>query len=143
MPSVLLTWNDIKDKLADVCEAGDVDGLKDHYEVLPTNRQPLSIDSKVNAGDENCLHIVVRNGHVTCAEYLLARGAGVNVTGKKGMAAVHLAAIRGDLRMLDMIVEVSAVVGPRVSRPFVTRDTKHVHTLRDITLRDGWLVMNN
>ena len=105
----VLTWHDVKERIGDVVEKGDLQELKLYCDMLPTDRRAFSIDSLVNRDDETCLHISVRQGHVQCVEYLLDRGAGVNVAGRRGLTAIHLAAIKGDLHILDLLVKVGLI----------------------------------
>lgn len=102
----ILSWNDLKERLWLVTESGNAEEMKLYWEMLPDTPRALSVDSFVNGSDETCLHIAVRKGHVACIGYLLQRNANVNVTGRKGIAAVHLAAIEGHLDVLEMLVKV-------------------------------------
>lgn len=51
------------------------------------------------------LQLAVACGHLEVAQLLLCRGAGVRMRDKQGRQAVHLAAVRGHLLLLQLILD--------------------------------------
>jgi ankyrin repeat protein len=56
------------------------------------------------------LHLAIENGHVKLAEYLIEKGADVNVAAKNGLTPLHIAAFNGLSDLVGLLIEKGAIV---------------------------------
>ncbi|XP_011629656.1 transient receptor potential cation channel protein painless [Pogonomyrmex barbatus] len=64
-----------------------------------------TINLNLEAGQQTALHIAVRRKDLMCASLLLEKGASASIPNSKGLTALHLAAIKGQRNMVELILE--------------------------------------
>ncbi|XP_072747734.1 transient receptor potential cation channel protein painless [Anoplolepis gracilipes] len=63
-----------------------------------------TINPNLEAGQQTALHIAVRKKDLACADLLLERGASASIPNSKGLTALHLAAMKGQRDMAELIL---------------------------------------
>ena len=64
----------------------------------------------------NALHFASKEGHVEVMQELLKRGAGVNVTTKKGNTALHIASLAGQKVAVEVLLDSGALVNSKAGQ---------------------------
>uniref|UniRef100_A0A8C3HKV3 Ankyrin repeat domain-containing protein n=1 Tax=Chrysemys picta bellii TaxID=8478 RepID=A0A8C3HKV3_CHRPI len=64
----------------------------------------------VNASNETLLHIAAANGHLAIIEYLINKGAKLNVKDKKGRTPLHRAAEKGQDDAVKVLLQAGAYI---------------------------------
>ena len=82
------------------------------------------------------LHECARHGHVDCAKLLLDRNADINALDSSAATALHAAASRGDLPMVQLLVNPTDDVGGAVDDTAVSGGTDL--SLQDTDGRTAW-----
>jgi len=66
-----------------------------------------TINPNLEAGQQTALHIAVRKNDLICADLLLENGASASIPNSKGLTALHLAAMKGQRDMAELILKKS------------------------------------
>ncbi|XP_076179323.1 transient receptor potential cation channel family member painless [Ptiloglossa arizonensis] len=80
---------------------------KGHTDVLRILLDEPTINPNLEAGQQTALHIAVKTKDLRCAELLLDKGASPNIPNSKGLTALHMAAMKGQRNMVDLILQKS------------------------------------
>ena len=64
----------------------------------------------------NALHLASKESHVEVMQELLKRGAGVNVTTKKGNTALHIASLAGQKAAVEVLLDSGALVNSKTGQ---------------------------
>uniref|UniRef100_A0A663FKD5 Uncharacterized protein n=1 Tax=Aquila chrysaetos chrysaetos TaxID=223781 RepID=A0A663FKD5_AQUCH len=72
----------------------------------------------LNSSSETLLHVAAANGHLTIMEYLISKGAKIDVKDKKGRTPLHGAAEKGHAESAEVLIEKGADFS--IKTPFVT-----------------------
>jgi ankyrin repeat protein len=83
----------------EACEINDLNRI-----VTLLNLDPRSIDYMNHAGDTG-LHLAIVFGHTQLAQYLISRGANINLKGMIGMTPLQLALIHKNDILIKKILE--------------------------------------
>ncbi|XP_024888767.1 transient receptor potential cation channel protein painless-like [Temnothorax curvispinosus] len=78
-----------------------------HVDTLLALLAEPTINPNIEAGQQTALHIAVRKNDLTCAGLLLENGASASIPNSKGLTALHLAAMKGQREMVELILEKS------------------------------------
>ncbi|RLU19517.1 hypothetical protein DMN91_008074 [Ooceraea biroi] len=76
-----------------------------HVDALAALLAELTINPNLEAGQQTALHIAVRKKNLACAGLLLDKGASASIPDSKGLTALHLAAMRGQRDMTELILQ--------------------------------------
>uniref|UniRef100_A0A8C4YT27 Uncharacterized protein n=1 Tax=Gopherus evgoodei TaxID=1825980 RepID=A0A8C4YT27_9SAUR len=112
----------------DAAAKGD---LSDLAKVLKKNNI-----NAVNASDKTLLHIAAANGHVAIIEYLINKGAKLDVKDKKGRTPMHRAAEKGQDDAVKVLLQAGAYIyslDKEAKTPLhLAAQTHHTHILKRI-----------
>lgn len=75
-----------------------------HADTLAALLAEPTINPNLEAGQQTALHIAVRKKDLKCASLLLERGACASIPNSKGLTALHLAAKKGQVDMVKLIL---------------------------------------
>ncbi|XP_011883141.1 PREDICTED: serine/threonine-protein phosphatase 6 regulatory ankyrin repeat subunit B-like [Vollenhovia emeryi] len=75
-----------------------------HVATLAVLLAEPTINPNLEAGRQTALHIAVRKNDLTCAGLLLEKGASASIPNNKGLTALHLAAMKGQCDMVELIL---------------------------------------
>lgn len=75
-----------------------------HVDTLAALLAEPTINPNLEAGQQTALHIAVRKKDLKCADLLLERGASASIPNNKGLTALHLAAMKGQRDMAELIL---------------------------------------
>ncbi|XP_011883144.1 PREDICTED: transient receptor potential cation channel protein painless-like [Vollenhovia emeryi] len=75
-----------------------------HVDTLAVLLAEPTINPNLEAGRQTALHIAVRKNDLTCAGLLLEKGASASIPNNKGLTALHLAAMKGQGDMVELIL---------------------------------------
>lgn len=75
-----------------------------HVDTLAALLAEPTINPNLEAGQQTALHIAVRKKNLACADLLLERGASASIPNNKGLTALHLAAMKGQRDMVELIL---------------------------------------
>lgn len=76
-----------------------------HVDVLRALLTEPTINPNLEAGQQTALHIAVRKKNLICAGLLLDKGASASIPDNQGLTALHLAAMRSQRDMSELILE--------------------------------------
>lgn len=76
-----------------------------HADTLAALLAEPTINPNLEAGQQTALHIAVRKKDFKCASLLLEKGASASIPNSKGLTALHLAAKKGQLDMVKLILD--------------------------------------
>jgi ankyrin repeat protein len=88
-----------------------------------------SVDGGIDGTSGNALHLATRNAHPDVVAELIANGADVNLFDMSGMSALHLAAKRGDVAVLEALLRSEQILSVEI------QDGRGARAIR----RGGWL----
>lgn len=129
----------------DACSRGNWRKLED----LLQQQDPNGRDERHRLG----LHIVVKLGDLRCTSLLLEALADVNLTSDAGETAMHMAARRGHVEILRLLVEGGASTEPESGRRPIHLAAQGGHAVavellldrgasRDLVSRDGYAALH-
>lgn len=75
-----------------------------HVDTLTALLAEPTINPNLEAGQQTALHIAVRKKDLACADLLLERGASASIPNSKGLTALHLAAMKTQRDMVELIL---------------------------------------
>lgn len=75
-----------------------------HVDTLAALLTEPTINPNLEAGQQTALHIAVRKKDLACADLLLERGASASIPNNKGLTALHLAAMKTQRDMVELIL---------------------------------------
>lgn len=78
-----------------------------HVDSLAALLAEPTINPNLEAGQQTALHIAVRRKDLTCAGLLLEKNASASIPNSKGLTALHLAAMKGQRDMVELILKKS------------------------------------
>uniref|UniRef100_A0A8C0GYY9 Uncharacterized protein n=1 Tax=Chelonoidis abingdonii TaxID=106734 RepID=A0A8C0GYY9_CHEAB len=117
----------------DAAAKGD---LSDLAEVLKENNI-----NAVNASNETLLHIAAANGRVAIIEYLINKGAKLDVKDKKGRTPMHRAAEKGRDDAVKVLLQAGAYIyslDKEAKTPLhLAAQNHHTHILKRILKKNG------
>lgn len=79
-----------------------------HIDTLAVLLAEPTINPNLEAGQQTALHIAVRKKNLagtTCIDLLLERGASASIPNSKGLTALHIAAMKGQRDVVELILE--------------------------------------
>nr|XP_033343079.1 transient receptor potential cation channel protein painless-like [Megalopta genalis]XP_033343080.1 transient receptor potential cation channel protein painless-like [Megalopta genalis]XP_033343081.1 transient receptor potential cation channel protein painless-like [Megalopta genalis]XP_033343082.1 transient receptor potential cation channel protein painless-like [Megalopta genalis] len=76
-----------------------------HEDVLRVLLENPMVNPNLQAASQTALHIAVSNDNLVCAALLLEKGASPNVVNSKGLTPLHMAAMRKQRAMVELILD--------------------------------------
>uniref|UniRef100_A0A670I2Z0 Uncharacterized protein n=1 Tax=Podarcis muralis TaxID=64176 RepID=A0A670I2Z0_PODMU len=107
-----------------------------HFLMLNAKLQRHNDINAVNSEDETLLHIAAAHGHTEIIDYLIGRGAKLEVKDKKGRTPLHRAAERGHGEAVKMLLQLGAnmyTLDQEGKSPLhLAHQNHHTHVLKSI-----------